>query len=239
MEHARQASLPHMLGFALALGSCLLLGGCQGGSSASSSSPSASAVASVSQTVSAVSVSATVPIISQAFQNPESVSPIDNLEDYIVDFPYDTVEASNSSSAWAELVRMASVSQYPEDLLEYTEYSLYQSYQDMAELYGKNLDTMLGETMGITHDEMVTEIKREAKAHVDAELVARYIVEKESLITTESLVELGVYKTPDDGFESGAEGNPADSISQANLNRQQVMKLADVWVTKHLVQGKA
>ncbi len=238
-----------VLGLALSIG--LLLAGCQTAagsaqtSGSAASSVNAATVASAQSAPSSTAAASSRPLtITEEFTHPGRVEKITDLKSYIKDFPYSDIKAENLSDAWAQLMERAEIGAYPEGLLEYAEYELYQNYLDMATYYGTDLETMLKEKMDLSHDEMVAEIQREAKAYIDASLVARYILDKEKVVTGEALAEVSQY-TLTGGGQSAADSLAAASADEKetalpqptamNISAEEALALANGWISDNLV----
>ncbi len=219
----------YMLLLCLILICGILFSGCQQETLSVSPAPSATATASASAELAAPAqeTESTVASSGELFPLPEVIDEIVNVADHVNDFEYKDIKADDLNGAWLEVMQRAKITGYPAGMLEYAEYSIYQGYEGMAAQYNLDFDTMLKEKMNVARDEMKQQIEEEARAYLDAGIAARYILEKENIVTLENLEKINSYYQTDE----------ADAYVPTvyDISTTDALLLADLWLQENAV----
>ena len=176
------------------------------------------------------SENSTASSVSEEFSN-GPVESIENISDYVKDFEYKDIKAKSENDAWKELLKRAEITGYPEGELNRTEYIVYENYENLAVHYNTDMDTMLKEEMNMTPEEMVKEIKREAKVYTNTVLISRYILEKENYVTLENLGKVDPYYLSDESTEK-----TEFTRNAYNISSEDALSLAELWLNENIIQ---
>lgn len=93
--------------------------------------------------------------------------------------------AEASEAALEKLKEIADVKGYPEDVVEHNVQDSVDYYKDYAESLDQTYDEFIEESFGLTEDELLENLRADAKEYLLSEMIAGAIVEKENIELTD------------------------------------------------------